>query len=767
MTQKFFAPFYLAIGLAVLMVACQPASNSSLSPKDARIEARVDSLMALMTLQEKIGQLTQYNGSWDVTGPVPEGGNKRKYDQIKNGDVGSMLNVLSVEGTRKMQQLAVENSRLGIPMIFAYDVIHGYKTMFPLPLAEAASWDITAIERSAAIAAKEASAAGLHWTFAPMVDISRDARWGRVMEGAGEDPFLGSKIAAARVRGFQGSDLSATNTVAACAKHLAAYGFAEGGRDYNTVDISNHTLFNTVLPPFKACADAGVATMMNAFNEVGGVPATASKFLQTDILKTKWGFDGFVVSDWGTIFELVDHAVAVDTSHAAEIAIKAGCDMDMEARAYNRYLKDLVTEGKVDEKLVDEAARRILRLKFRLGLFDDPYKYCDENREKTDIYSTENLEASRDMARKSIVLLKNEGGLLPLKKDLGSVAVIGPLAADKDTPLGSWRAQATANSAVSLLEGIQKVIPANKIRYAKGADLTTGERSFIRELTINETDRSGFGEAIAAAKRSELVVMALGEDAFQSGEGRSQTDISLAGVQLDLLKAVYKANKNVVLILMNGRPLDIRWADANIPTIVEGWHLGSQAGHALADVLFGDYNPSGRLPLSFPRSVGQVPIYYNHKNTGRPGPSDMVFWSHYTDESNDPLYPFGHGLTYTSFEYGAPQLSSTSIGMDDKLQVSVKLTNTGSREGKEVVQLYIRDMVGSLTRPMKELKAFQQIQLKEGESQTVSFQISSEDLRFYTANERWEAEPGKFTVFVGPNARDLQAATFDLVLDKK
>ncbi|MEO1624026.1 MAG: beta-glucosidase BglX [Bacteroidota bacterium] len=767
MTQKFFAPFYLAIGLAVLMVACQPASNSSLSPKDARIEARVDSLMALMTLQEKIGQLTQYNGSWDVTGPVPEGGNKRKYDQIKNGDVGSMLNVLSVEGTRKMQQLAVENSRLGIPMIFAYDVIHGYKTMFPLPLAEAASWDITAIERSAAIAAKEASAAGLHWTFAPMVDISRDARWGRVMEGAGEDPFLGSKIAAARVRGFQGSDLSATNTVAACAKHLAAYGFAEGGRDYNTVDISNHTLFNTVLPPFKACADAGVATMMNAFNEVGGVPATASKFLQTDILKTKWGFDGFVVSDWGTIFELVDHAVAVDTSHAAEIAIKAGCDMDMEARAYNRYLKDLVTEGKVDEKLVDEAARRILRLKFRLGLFDDPYKYCDENREKTDIYSTENLEASRDMARKSIVLLKNEGGLLPLKKDLGSVAVIGPLAADKDTPLGSWRAQATANSAVSLLEGIQKVIPANKIRYAKGADLTTGERSFIRELTINETDRSGFGEAIAAAKRSELVVMALGEDAFQSGEGRSQTDISLAGVQLDLLKAVYKVNKNVVLILMNGRPLDIRWADANIPTIVEGWHLGSQAGHALADVLFGDYNPSGRLPLSFPRSVGQVPIYYNHKNTGRPGPSDMVFWSHYTDESNAPLYPFGYGLTYTSFEYGAPQLSSTSIGMDDKLQVSVKLTNTGSREGKEVVQLYIRDMVGSLTRPMKELKAFQQIQLKAGESQTVSFQISSEDLRFYTANERWEAEPGAFTVFVGPNARDLQAATFDLVLDKK
>jgi len=729
------------------------------------IQKRVDALLGKMTLQEKIGQLNQYSSTFDITGPAPTlGANQIRFQRIRDGLVGSMLNVTGVAATRRAQELAVENSRLGIPMIFAFDVIHGYQTMFPIPLAEAASWDLEAIELSSRIAATEAAAAGLHWTFAPMVDISRDARWGRVMEGAGEDPVLGAHVAVARIRGFQGENLRDLDTLAACAKHFAAYGFAEGGRDYNTVDISEQTLRNVVLPPFKAAVEAGVATFMNGFNEIGGEPVTASVHLQREILKEEWGFAGFVVSDWNSIGELVPHGVAHDLREAAQLAIVAGSDMDMEADAYIGHLADLVENNAIDVSLIDDAVRRVLTLKFQLGLFDDPYRYSDAEREQELIYSRKHRDAARDVARKSIVLLENKDQRLPLEKK-GVIAVIGPLADDKDTPLGSWRGKAVTNSAVSLLEGMRTAIGNDaEIRHAAGAPLAVGPRTFINELTLNRDDRSGFPAAIAAARGADVVVMALGEEAFQSGEGRSQVAIGLAGVQMDLLKAVHAVNPNIVLVLMNGRPLVLDWISENVPAIVVAWHLGSEAGHAIADVLFGAHNPSGKLPMSFPRHVGQMPLYYNQKNTGRPGPRDdgLVFWSHYTDEKNDALYPFGYGLSYTGFAYGDLSLSATEIGFDDTLTVSVTVTNTGQRTGSEVVQLYVRDRVGSVTRPLKELKGFEKITLEPGTSQKVSFTLNTETLAFFTRAGTWQAEAGAFDVFVGTNSRDVQQARFEL-----
>ena len=713
-------------------------------------EAKIDDLLKKMTLEEKIGQLVQYNGSWDITGPAPTGGDKAKYDHLKNGRVGSMLNVVSAKATREAQELAV-NSRLGIPLIFGYDVIHGYQTIFPVPLGESASWDLDAIKLSAQVAAAESAAAGIHWTFAPMVDISRDARWGRIMEGAGEDPYLGSKIAVARVQGFQGDDLSDDNTIAACAKHFAGYGFSEAGRDYNTVDISERTLWEVVFPPFQACVDAGVATFMNSFNEIGGVPATGSKFLQRDILKEQWGFDGFIVSDWGSIAEMINHGVARDKRDAAKIAIQAGSDMDMEGYCYINELEGLVNAGEVDLAKIDDAVRRVLRIKFRLGLFDDPFKYCNEEKEKTVIGAAEHLAAARDVARKSIVLLKNDKNLLPLKKEGQTIAVIGPLAADKDAPLGSWRAHAVEGSAVSVLEGIQyKLGSSQTVMHAEGAKLSIGKRNFLFEMTINETDKSGFAEAEKLAKQVDVVVLAIGEDAWQSGEARSQVDIGLAGVQQELLEKIVAANPNTVVVLMNGRPLALPWMAENAPAIVEAWHLGSESGNAIADVLFGDYNPSGKLPVSFPRHVGQVPLYYSQKNTGRPSTEPgMVFWSHYTDERNDALFPFGHGLSYTDFAYSNLVLSAPSIGMDETINISVTVKNTGKVAGKETVQLYVRDLVGSTTRPVRELKGFEQIELQAGESRTVSFSLSAKDLAFWTLDEKWAAEPGDFEVFVG------------------
>ncbi len=751
------------LAASLLALALVPRGAGAQGLVNAATEKKIDALLAKMTLEEKVGQLNQYSNPLDLTGPPPTtGAQKVAYDQIRTGLVGSMLNVNGAEATRKAQQLAVENSRLKIPMIFGYDVIHGYRTIFPIPLGEAASWDPAAVERSARIAATEASAAGLHWTFGPMVDIARDARWGRIMEGSGEDPYLGAMLAAARVRGFQGTDLAALDTIAACAKHYAAYGFAESGRDYNTVDISESTLRNVVLPPFKAAADAGAATFMNSFNEIGGIPATGSVHLQRDILKGEWGFKGFVVSDWGSIGEMIRHGYSADLAQAAQQAITAGSDMDMEARAYIGNLAALVKSGKVDVTLVDEAVRRVLRVKYALGLFDDPYRYSDAAREKAATMTPANVAAARDVARKSIVLLKNDG-ILPLDKAVGTIAVIGPLADDKDAPLGNWRGRGEANSAVSLLEGVKAAVsPGTKVIYAEGAKLITGQRSFPTPSVYNTSDRSGFPAAVKAALSADVVLLAIGEDAFQSGEGRSQADLGLKGLQDELFKAVVEANKRVVVVLSSGRPLTIGHIADAVPALVETWQLGSQSGHAIADVLFGDYNPSGKLPVSFPRMVGQVPVYYGHKNTGRPGPEPGVTWSHFTDVSNDPLYPFGFGLSYTTFAYSEPKLSAAELASGGQLKVSVTVTNSGKRAGTEIAQLYVRDLVGSVTRPVKELKGFERVDLAPGQSREVTFTLSPADLAFYTARNRWESEPGAFKVFVGGNSRDVKEASFTL-----
>lgn len=711
------------------------------------IKEKVNKLLSQMTLEEKIGQMNQYNGFWDVTGPSPKDGDAaKKYEHLKKGWVGSMLNVRGVKNVRAVQKIAVEETRLGIPLIIGFDVIHGYKTLSPIPLAEAASWDLDAIKKSAQMAAEEASSAGINWTFAPMVDISRDARWGRVMEGAGEDPYLGSEIAIARVKGFQGDDLSKQHTIIACAKHFAGYGFSESGRDYNTVDIGTSTLYNIIFPPFQAAIDAGVKTFMNSFNELNGVPATGNVHLQRGILKGKWNFDGFVVSDWGSMMEMIAHGHAKDLKHAAEISANAGSDMDMESYAYISELANLVKEGKVKEGLIDDAARRILTVKFELGLFDDPYRYLNEKREKETVGNQKFHEASLDIAKKSIVLLKNKNNLLPLKKKGQKIALIGALAADKTSPLGSWRIAAEDNSAVSVLEGMQKY-KGNKLTYSKGADVSIGKTNFATEVKLNVSDKSGFKEALIVAKKADVVVMVLGEHGFQSGEGRSRTELGLPGVQQELLEAVFKVNKNIVLVLNNGRPLTINWADKNIPAIVEAWQLGSQSGNAIAQVLYGDYNPSGKLPMSFPRNVGQIPIYYNYKNTGRPSlpGEEVVFWSHYQDQKNSPLYSFGHGLSYTTFTYS--NLKTAVLGR--KVKVSFDVTNTGELKGKEVTQLYIRDMVASITRPVRELKGFELVELKPKETKKIEFTLTSKELGFYNNLGEFTLEPGSFKIFVG------------------
>lgn len=737
--------------------------------KNGRTAEKVDSLLSVMTLAEKVGQLNLYSGGWEFTGPVPEdAGNQKKYEMIKSGGVGALLNVLTADGTREAQKLAVENTRLGIPLLIGYDVIHGYQTMMPIPLGQAASWDAEVARLGAEVAAREASASGVNWTFAPMIDIVRDARWGRMMESPGEDPFLASYLSKAWIDGFQGGDLSNPESIAACAKHFAAYGFAEAGRDYNTVDISMQTLYNIVFPPFQTASEAGVASFMNSFNEIGGVPANGSSLLQREILKGAWDYQGFVVSDWGSIGEMITHGYAADTLEAGYKALTAGSDMDMEARVYEKSLESLVTSGKIDLKILDDAVRRVLTIKYDLGLFDDPYRYCDADREKKELGSKRNLEIARDAARKSIVLLKNEGDLLPLKKKGQRIAVIGSLAKSKDVPLGSWRAQAITNSAVSVLEGIEKAVDKNtQVTFAQGYTLTTGDREFVRELTIVSGDQSGFDEAIALAKKSDVVVLALGEDCFQSGEGRSQTDIGLKGDQMDLLFKLLEVNKNIVVTLMSGRSLAIPELDKHVPAILEVWHLGSEAGHAIADVLFGDFNPSGKLPVSFPRNVGQCPIYYNHKNGGRPttNPNDagMVFWSHYTDAPNSPLYPFGHGLSYTTFDYSDLSLSSDEMKADGRLTASIKVKNTGTVKGQETVQMYIRDYVGSVTRPVKELKGFEKITLEPGEERVVKFTISNETLSYYRADLSFGSEPGKFALMIGGNSQKTLMTDFRLV----
>ena len=728
--------------------------NSTL---DNRIEQKVDSVLKLMTLQEKIGQMVQYAAGGDLTGPSSSKSNKTKAEKIKKGLVGSVLNVVSVEEVREAQELAMQ-SRLKIPLIFAYDVIHGLKTIFPIPLAETASWDLELIKKSASISAKEAAAVGLNWTFAPMIDVSRDARWGRVMESGGEDPYLNAVVGVARINGFQGDDLSNTNTIAACAKHFAGYGFAEAGREYNTITVGEFELHNSILPPFKAAAKAGVATFMNAFNDIDGIPATGHKILQRDILKGDWNWNGFVVSDWGSIGEMVIHGFAANKKHAAEIALKAGSDMDMESYSYEGYLEELVSENKSYLNYINDAVKRILRLKFQLGLFDDPFKYIYKEREKNNIYTKEHLTVAREAAKKSIVLLKNDNNLLPVSKSVKSIAVIGPFADDKDNPIGNWRGKGVYNSAVSLLEGVKAKVSKNtKVYYEKGIDLTIptvkpGQNQFMIPLKINTENKTGIDKAVAIAKKVEIVFLVIGEDAYQSGEGRSATNIGFAGLQKELLQAVYKANKNIVLVLANGRPMDISEANKILSSILVTWHLGSESGNAIADVLFGDYNPSGKLPVSFPRNVGQEPFYYNQKNTGRPYNDRDVTYSGYTDSKKTPLYPFGYGLSYTTFSYNNLKVDKETITADGTIIFSVDVKNTGKVVGEEVVQLYIRDLVASVIRPVKELKGFQKIKLKAGETKTVHFTIDKEVLQFYTINRKWEVEPGEFLLFVGGNS---------------
>ncbi|SDB27298.1 beta-glucosidase [Flavobacteriaceae bacterium MAR_2010_188] len=755
--------FYLIIvliSMANLSFSQTPISSESQS-KDS-IDIKVESLLSKMTLEEKIGQMNQYNGFWDVTGPVPNDGDAAaKYDNLRKGLVGSMLNVQGVENVRAVQKIGVEETRLGIPLIIGFDVIHGYKTISPIPLAESASWDLEAIRRSSEIAALEASAAGINWTFAPMVDISRDARWGRVMEGAGEDPYLGSLIAKARIRGFQGDDLSSPSTIAACAKHFAGYGFSESGKDYNTVDVGTSTLYNIIFPPFRASVEADVKTFMNSFNELNGIPATGNAYLQRDILKEKWNYKGFVVSDWGSIGEMIAHGYARDASQASELAALAGSDMDMESNMYVNHLARLVKDGKVEESLITDSARRILRVKYELGLFDDPYRYCDEARER-EVIGNKSYDADMiDIAKKSIVLLKNENNLLPLKKTAQKIAVIGALAKDKTSPLGSWRLAADEDSAVSLWEGLTNYGSDNELLYSKGPDLATSDAQFIYELGINTTDTTEIAAAVTMAKDADVVLMVLGEHGLQTGEARSRTSLDLPGVQQQLLEAVFKVNKNVVLVLSNGRPLAINWAQENIPAILEVWHLGSQSGNAIAQVLYGDYNPSGKLPMTFPKSVGQIPIYYNYKNTGRPtNPGqNLVFWSHYSDESNEPLYPFGYGLSYTNFEYSNLQISEQN---GNEITVTVDLQNTGEVSGKEIAQLYIRDLFASVTRPVKELKGFELVNLQPNEKRTLEFKLTEKELGFYNNRGDFVIEPGKFQLFLGGSSKASLQTEFEL-----
>jgi beta-glucosidase len=713
------------------------------------IPARVDSVLRLMTLEEKIGQMNQYNGDWEATGPITRDGDKQS--QIRKGMLGSMLNVTGVEHTRDLQEMAMQ-SRLKIPLLFGQDIIHGYRTTFPIPLAEAASWDMDAIGKSARVAAIEASAAGVHWTFAPMADIARDPRWGRVMEGAGEDPWLGSQIARARVMGFQGRRLGDTDAVMACAKHFAAYGAAIGGRDYNSVDMSLRTLWEVYLPPFRAAEEAGAATFMNSFNDLNGIPATGNAYLQRVILKGKWGFKGFTVSDWGSVGEMIPHGYAANNYEAALEAVTAGCDMDMESRSYIGNLAKLVHDGKVPVALIDDAVRRILTKKFELGLFEDPFRFSNAARAAGQWNNAANLAIEEDVARKSIVLLKNDHQLLPLSKNTGTIALIGPLIKSVRENLGFWSYDWPDDSVrvVSPWDGIAKKVGSGaKLLYARGCGIT-------------DTSTAGFAEAVSVASQADVVVVNVGEARDMAGEAKSLSNIHLPGVQEDLIRAVVATGKPVVVLISAGRPLIFNWTADHAGAILYTWWLGTRAGEAMADVLFGDYNPSGKLPISFPRAEGQIPIYYDHFSTGRPAKSDsdLFYVSAYTDLVNSPRFPFGFGLGFSRFSYSDITLSAAAFKAGEKLTASVTVTNTGSWDGRETVQLYIRDLVGSVVRPVKELKGFQQVSLKAGESKKVSFTIGVDDLRFYNDKLQHIYEPGEFRLFIGGSSADVREAKF-------
>lgn len=709
------------------------------------IDQKVTELMAKMTLEEKIGQLNQYNDDITATGPITKDADKA--GQVRAGKLGSILNAIGAKNTKNWQDQAMQ-SRLKIPLLFGQDVIHGFRTTFPIPLGETATWDMNLIEKSARIAATEASAYGIHWTFAPMVDIGRDPRWGRVMEGAGEDTYLGTLVGKARVKGFQGNGLGNKDAVMACAKHFAAYGAAVGGRDYNSVDMSLRQLHETYLPPFKAVSDIGVATFMNSFNDINGIPATGNKYIQRDLLKGAWNFQGFVVSDWGSIGEMIPHGFAKDNKDAALKAIIAGSDMDMESRSYTNHLTELVKEGKVDIQLVDDAVRRILTKKYELGLFDDPYRFINEKREKEQANNPEHRKFAREIGAKSIVLLKNENQLLPLSPTTKKVAIIGPFAKATVENHGFWSIAFPDDSQriVTQFDGIKAQLDKNsELFYAKGCN-------------ANDNDKSLFAEAVETAKKADVVIMTLGEGHAMSGEAKSRSNIHFSGVQEDLLKEIAKTGKPIILMINAGRPLVFDWASENIPTIVYTWWLGTEAGNSIADVLFGKINPGGKLPMTFPRNEGQIPIYYNHYNTGRPAKNntDRNYVSAYIDLDNDPAYPFGLGLSYTTFQYSDVNVSATQLKGNQTLTASVTLTNSGNYDGEEVVQLYIRDLVGKVVRPVKELKGFQKIFLKKGESKTVSFNITPEDLKFYDDELNFDWESGEFDIMIGTNSAQVQ-----------
>jgi beta-glucosidase len=724
------------------------------------MERFVDSVLASLTMEEKLGQLTQNVLSAAVTGPqLPEA----SAADIRAGRIGSFLGTSGAEATRNLQRVAMEQSRAKIPLLFAHDVIHGFRTIFPVPLAEAASWDPAAVERAARVAAAEGAANGLHWTFAPMVDIARDPRWGRIVEGSGEDPYLGSVMAAARVRGFQGADsttgavhkLRDTLTLIATAKHFVAYGAAEGGRDYNVAQVPARTLREIYLPPFHAAANAGARSVMAAFNEVDGVPMHANGALIDGVLRREWGWDGILVSDYTGIMELLNHGDAADSAEAARIALDAGVDVDMVSTFYLTKLPAEVRAGHVRVAVIDSAVRRVLRAKYERGLFEDPYRYSSVARERALTLAPAFVAEARDMARRSIVLLKNDSGVLPLRKDLGAIAVIGPLADDATSALGAWAGAGRPEDAVTPLAGIRRALGARgRVLYARGASADTA-------------DTTGFADAVRVAREADAVVLVVGEREDMSGEAHSRASLDLPGVQDALSRAVYAAaraaGKPVVVVLMNGRPLSVPWLAENVPAIVEAWHLGVQTGPALADVLFGDFNPGGKLPVSFPRTVGQVPIYYNHKNTGRP-PVEGVRWnSKYIDVPWTPLWPFGHGLSYTTFAYDAPRVSKTEIRPTDSLTVSVDVTNSGARAGDEVVQLYVRDDAASVTRPVKMLKGFRRVTLRPGERRSLTFTLRSQDLAFYDVRMRYVVEPGTFTVWAAGSSLGGQPARFRVV----
>ncbi|OUL63144.1 beta-glucosidase BglX [Flavobacterium sp. AJR] len=761
--------------LVILFLGCAFLSYAQKkeAKKTVKIKPRsefVSELMSKMTVDEKIGQLNLPT-SGDITTGQANSSNVAK--NIEEGKVGGLFNIKSVQKIKEVQKIAVEKSRLKIPLLFGMDVIHGYETTFPIPLGLSCIWDMKAIERSAQIAAQEASADGINWTFSPMVDISRDPRWGRVSEGSGEDPYLGSEIAKAMVNGYQQHDLSKNNTILSCVKHFALYGAPEAGRDYNTVDMSKIRMYNEYFPPYKAAIDAGVGSVMASFNEIDGIPATGNKWLMTDVLRKEWGFKGFVVTDYTGIPEMIDHGMG-DLQTVSALALNAGVEMDMVGEGFLTTLKKSLAENKVSIEQLDNAVRLILEAKYDLGLFEDPYKYCDPKRAKTEIFTASHRAEARKISSQSLVLLKNENQLLPLKKS-GTIAVIGPLADAKENMPGTWSVATNMKTAISLLAGIKDVAgKSTNVLYAKGSNLDY-DAEFEEKATMfgktlhrdNRTKEELLAEALKVASQSDVIVAAIGESAEMSGESSSRTNLEIPQAQKDLLQALLKTGKPVVVVLFDGRPLVIKEESETVPAILNVWFAGSEAGHAIADVLFGDENPSGKLTSTFPRSVGQVPIYYNQKNTGRPlvnkeGKFEK-FRSNFIDERNEPLYAFGYGLSYTTFDYSNLKISSDKMNFTGKLNVTVDVTNTGNYDGKEVVQLYIRDLVGSVTRPVRELKGFQKIDLKKGEKRTVNFEITVEDLKFYNSDLKFIAEPGQFDIYVGTDSNAEKKVSFELI----